>query len=102
MYNAPFSATAAGTNAGASATKAAITGHTYVVTAFSGHTDTGSILQILDGTTVVWQSAINVTVEGLSFHFSGLNVVCTLSAAAVGKIVTSTTSCQANICGYIV
>ena len=95
----PFSATAAGTNSGATATEGAVAGRTHVVTEISGHTDTDSLIQILDGAAVVWQSKVDVSVDGLSFSFPGLNVLCSNGVAAGGKVASSTTDCQVNISG---
>jgi len=99
----PFSATAAGTSAGATATKAASgAGTNHFVTHISGHTDTDSLIQILDGSTVVWESKIDISLEGTSFGFDVGNVVISSNAAAGAKIASSTTDCQVNISGYTI
>ena len=104
-----FSETAAGTDSGATATHAAAAGSNgspdrmHIVTAFSGWVDEDSIVQILGGsagTTVVFESKIDFSVEGHSFHFAGLNVVGTPGAAVAGKIAGSSSDCQVNISGY--
>ena len=106
-----FSETAAGTDSGATATHAAAAGsngspdRTHIVTALSGHVDADSIVQILGGsagTTVVFESKVDISVEGLKFHFGGLNVVGTPGAAVAGKIAGSSADCQVNISGYSV
>jgi len=100
MYQAPFSETAAGTTDGATATKAARDGHYHVVTSISGHVDEDSLITILDGSSVVWESKIDISLEGFSFNFPGLNVVCSLSATAAGELAGSLADCQVNISGY--
>ena len=95
-----FSATAAGTSAGASATQAAITGAKFIATSISGHTDTDSVITVESPAgTILWQSAIDVSLEGVGFHFSGIYVPGVQDAAIVGKIASSTTDCQVNISG---
>ncbi len=99
----PFDATAVGTNAGATAIQAAPgAGLNHFVTHISGHTDTDSLIQILDGATVVWESKIDVSLEGTSFGFYVGNVAISSNAAAGGKIASSTTDCQVNISGYTI
>jgi len=97
-----WSETAVGTDSGATATHAAVSSNTHVVTCISGHVDADSLLQILDGTTVVWESKIDVSVEGFSFHFSGLSVPATRSALIAGKIAASSADCQVTICGHTI
>ena len=96
----PFSATAAGTDSGATATHAADTNLTHVVTSSSGHTDADSLIQIKDGSPIVWESKIDVSVEGFSFSFPGLCVPCSKNATANGLVVTSSADGQVNISGY--
>ena len=59
-----WSETGTGTNDGATAIHAASTigaaNRTYFVTNISGHTDMDSIVQVLDGTTVKWETAVAV------------------------------------------
>jgi len=103
MIGTPFSETAAGTNGGATATKAAATGKAHFVTSISGHTDTDSLIQILDGSTVVWQSAIDISVEGFQIiPPAGLLIPITPATACSAKIVTSTSDCQVNFNGYTI
>ena len=97
---APFSATAAGTNDGASAAKAAKANSTHIVTEISGHVDEDAAVTITDGGTIAWESLIDVSVEGFSFSFPGLNVVCSVNAIAAGVIANSNANCQVNISGY--
>lgn len=97
----PWSATAAGTNGGATATQAAVSGVAHFVTSISGHTDTDSLIQILDDTTVVWQSAIDISVEGFQIKSpANLCVPITPGNACSVKVVTSTSDCQVNGNGY--
>ena len=97
-----WSATTAGTNAGAVASKTAVTGKTHVITRISGHTDTDSIIQVLAGAagaTVVAEFALDISVAGLSFEFEG-PWVGTPGVKVEGKIATSTSDAQANLMGY--
>ena len=95
-----WSETAAGGGSGATATRAANAKRTHIVTSISGHVDEDEIIQILDGSTVVGESKIDVSAEGFSFNFSGLTVVCSLGAAAKGYLSDSNADCQVNISGY--
>tara|TARA_Y100000401_G_C8317735_1_gene223499 strand:+ start:374 stop:727 length:354 start_codon:yes stop_codon:yes gene_type:complete len=107
-----FSETAVGTDSGASATHAAeavadtgssssvTVNRTHVVTSISGHTDADSIITIESpASTVVWQSKIDVSVEGTSFNFPGIAVEGVPGAAILGKIASSSSDCQVNISG---
>jgi hypothetical protein len=96
-----FSATAAGTNSGATATKAAVDGVTYVVTNISGHVDADSIVTIESpATTVLWESKVDVSLEGFSFNFSP-TIPCPRGGAAVGKLSASSADCQVTVSGDI-
>tara|TARA_R110000744_G_scaffold271950_1_gene384952 strand:- start:3807 stop:4148 length:342 start_codon:yes stop_codon:yes gene_type:complete len=101
--------TAAGTNSGAQAdhtAEASSNGSspkTHVITSISGHTDLDGLIQILGGAagaTVIWESSIDVSAEGFSFNFPGLNVHGDPGIAISGHIVGSTANCQVNISGY--
>lgn len=99
----PFSATTAGTNAGAVASIAAVSGKIHIITSISGHTDTDSLIQILGGAagaTVVWESKIDISLQGFSFNFSGIWVEGVPGIKLEGKVATSTTDCQVNVSGY--
>ena len=97
----PFNETAAGTGSGATATHALSAGKTFFVTSISGHVDADAIITIESpAATVVWESKIDVSVEGTSFNFPGLNVAGSPGAAILGKISASTADCQVNISGY--
>ncbi len=91
---------AAGTNLGATATHAAAANRTHFVTELSGHTDLDSLVQILDGTTVVWESYVDVS-AGRAFSFS-VHVPITAGTACSGKIDASTADCYVNLGGYTV
>ena len=106
-----FSETAAAAGSGATATHAAAAGsngspdRTHIVTALSGWAAAESVPQILggsNGTTIIFESKIDFSVEGHSFHFAGLNVVGSPGAAVSGKLVTSSSDGQVNISGYSV
>tara|TARA_R100000008_G_scaffold9375_1_gene4784 strand:- start:7690 stop:7989 length:300 start_codon:yes stop_codon:yes gene_type:complete len=95
-----WSATKAGTNSGATATKAAEGNRFYVVTAVSGHVDADSVITVKDGTTIVWESKIDVSIEGTSFHFAGLSLACRMGNKAEGAIASSSADCQITISGH--
>tara|TARA_Y100000310_G_C20576226_1_gene760547 strand:- start:554 stop:853 length:300 start_codon:yes stop_codon:yes gene_type:complete len=94
-----WSATKAGTNSGATATKAAQDNRMYIVTAISGHGDADSIITVKDDTTIIWESKIDVSVEGTSFHFAGLNLSCSMGNKAEGALASSSSDCQITISG---
>ena len=93
--------TTAGTDSGATATHAADSDQYHVVTHVGGHVDADSILKVLDGTTVVWESKIDISVEGFQINSPpGLHIVCTKGNKADFVIASSSSDCQANIGGY--
>lgn len=99
-----FSATAAGTDSGASATFTNPKASAFCcVTAISGHTDENSLLQILEenGTTVLWQGWIP-GVTSPQFHFTFPDGIFSGTAGnnVIGKIVTSLADCQVTISGH--
>ena len=103
MYDttSKWSATAAGTDSGATATQAAGGANTqHFVTSVSGHVDADSIITIKDGTTVVWETKVDISVEGPSFSFNVFCIPITPNAAANGAIASSSADCQVNIDGY--
>ena len=95
-----WSATKAGTNSGATATKAAEGNRFYVVTAVSGHVDADSVITVKDGTTIIWESKIDICIEGTSFHFAGLSLACRMGNKAEGAIASSSADCQVTISGH--
>ena len=97
-----WSETTAGTDSGAIATKSAISNRQHFVTSVSGHTDADSIITIKDGTTIVWESKIDVSVEGFSFSFTIPCIPATPGAVAVGTIASSSADCQVNLTGYTI
>jgi len=99
--NRAWSETTAGTDSGATATHAAASGITHIVTSISGHTDTDSTLRVLDGTTVVWEGKIDISVEGTQIKSPpGLMIVCTPGNKADFVISSSTSDSQANANGF--
>lgn len=93
-----WSATAAGTDSGATVTKDALAGVAWIVLEVSGHTDTDSVIQVLDGATVLAEFKIDISVEGFSFAYSGLWIGTAGGAVSV-TVATSTAACQVNACG---
>lgn len=101
MYQSVWSETAAGSSS-ASATHAALANNAHVVTSISGHVDTDSIITIKSGTTVMWESNIDISVEGTSFSFNGITVLGVKGEAVSGNIASSSSDCQVNIGGYTI
>ena len=95
---ASISATATGTNAGATATVSGVAGVRYFVTHVSGVSDAATALQILDGSTVKWQ--INVQANVAFTVALPDPIVCTYGNSCAGKIVASTVSCAVNVAGF--
>lgn len=98
--------TTAGTTAGATATKAAETGKIHVITGIYGFGDKDGAVTVLDGTTVVCEWLYDISNEyGAAITYpkwahSGLEIPCTKSAAAAGKLSASTGDCRVTITGY--
>lgn len=91
----------AGTAAGATATHAAVTGAKHYITDVDFWTDADSLLQILDGTTVVKEWKLDVSVGGLSLHRSFRTpVIGTAGNLVSAKIVTSSADCHVSMQGY--
>jgi len=98
---------AVGTNAGASATKAAVTGKRHVVTAIMGFGDK-------DGTVSIESPAATLLAEWIwdisaetgaaitypKWAYGGLAVCGAKGGAIVGKLSASTANCSITICGY--
>ena len=101
MRGTEFHEVAAGTNSGATATKAATTGARHFITQICGHTDKDSLIQVLDGSTVKEEFAIDVDVDGKSIdHSFNPAIEGTLSGAVSAKIASSTTDCFVSVKGY--
>jgi len=58
----------AGAAAGATATKAAQSERTYKILWATFYTDADSLLQIKDGSTIVWEGHLDVDVQGTTLH----------------------------------
>mgnify|MGYP005812939145 CR=1 FL=1 len=92
------SATAAGTNSGATATIAADASQTYIITNISGHGDADAVITGEGpAATVVWEGKKDVSVEGLPFDSGPISIPLARNTAAVGKISASTADCQVTI-----
>jgi len=103
MANGYFSATAAGTDSGATATRAADSTQGYVVKNISGHCDTDCVITIESpASTILWQGAIDVSLEGIGFDFNPCIPLTTRNTAILGKISASTTDCQVTISGEVI
>ena len=100
---AHWSETDLGTDSGAAAVRAAPgAGKHLFVTHISGHTDTDSIITIKDGTTVVFESSIDISVQGFSFCFNVGCIPITANTLAEAAVVTSTFDCQVNMSGFTI
>jgi hypothetical protein len=101
--NGRWSATAAGTNSGATATKTAVTDKVIVTDHVSGHVDADSTVQLKDGSTVLAEWKIDVSVEGFSFSFTNPNGwVASRDAAVTAVIASSSADCQVNATGFTI
>jgi len=91
-----------GTNAGATATHAAATAERHHILWATFYTDADSILQIKDGTTVVWETKIDVSVEGFTRHitFPEGCLVGTRGNAVSAVVASSTADCAVQLGGY--
>jgi len=86
---------------GATATAAAVPGQSYVVTSISGYIDEDATVTIQSPAgTALFTALLDLSVEGFSFHFGGLNIPCPLSQAAVGDIDTTSAKGAVTISGY--
>jgi len=97
----PFSETAThATAAVASHTGAA--GKTYYITDVSGSSDkAGALLEVKQGTTVVWRTQLAATAAGiLSYNHSFRTPIRGATGALVSVTVDGTAVCNANIAGY--
>jgi hypothetical protein len=98
--NKAWSETTAGTDSGATATHAAASNVAHVVTHISGHGDADSTIQLKDGTTVLAEWKLDVSVEG--FQFYPINGVWagTPGNTVSAVISASSADCQVNIAGF--
>tara|TARA_Y100001951_G_scaffold88955_2_gene80929 strand:- start:392 stop:703 length:312 start_codon:yes stop_codon:yes gene_type:complete len=103
MANGYFSATAAGTDSGATATQAANATQAFVVKNISGHVDADAVITIESpASTILWESKIDVSVEGFSFDFNPCIPLTTRNTAILGKLSASSADCQVTISGEII
>lgn len=98
--NRAWDETTAGTNSGATATHAAATDIAHVVTHISGHGDADATIQLKDGSTVIAEWKIDVSVEGTQFEPITGVWVGTPGNAVAAVISASTSDCQINLAGF--
>jgi hypothetical protein len=100
-----WSEIAHGTNSGATASKTAVAGKTFVVTWFAGHTDADATVQILGGAagaTVLCQVALDVSAQGFTFGMPGLCLVGETGVKMEAKISASSSDCSVSFGGYYI
>jgi len=101
--NGRWSATAAGTNSGATATKSAVSNKVIVTDHVSGHVDADSTIQLKDGSTVLAEWKIDVSVEGISFSFTNPSGwLASRDADVTAVIASSGSDCQINATGFTI
>lgn len=99
--------TTAGTNSGATATKAAVTGSRHVITGIYGFGDVDCVVTLTDGGTVIYEQKWDISNESHDtsltwpkWNVSGMEIVCGSGAAVTGVISASTADCRITITGY--
>lgn len=102
VLNGGWSATAAGTDSGATATKAAISGRAVVVTHVSGHGDADATLRLIDGSTVLAEWKIDISLEGFQFNVAAGTWPCTANTAVTLVLSASSADCQVNMTGFTI
>ena len=103
MSGGYFSATAAGTDSGASATRAADATQGYVVKNISGHCDADCVITIESpAATILWETKVDVSVDGGQFEYSPYIPTTARNTAILGKISASTADCQVTISGEVI
>ena len=98
----PWDETTAGTNAGATASHAAIADKIHFVTEVSGHVDEDAVVQVLGGTagaTVKKEYSIDVSAVGFSFSFHCF-IAGDPGIKVEAKIANSNADCQVNMEGF--
>lgn len=91
---------AAGTNAGATATEAAVVGKKHMITSLDGWSDAASLIQILDDTTVIKEWKLLADTPFSKEFFPPLEI--SADKLASGKIAASTADCHVSIDGFTV
>ena len=99
---AHFSKYTAGGASGATATQTGVSGQTHFVTHINGWLDEDAIVTIKDGSTVVWESKVDISLEGTTFSFEVGVIPISGGADAVGNIDTSVADCAVSIAGFTI
>lgn len=102
VMSSGWSATTAGTNSGATATQAAEANKSHVVTHVSGHGDADATLQLRDGSTVLAEWKIDVSVEGWQINIPPGIWPCSTNTAANAVLSASSSDCQVNMTGFTI
>tara|TARA_Y100001938_G_C8031436_1_gene400873 strand:+ start:806 stop:1123 length:318 start_codon:yes stop_codon:yes gene_type:complete len=92
----------AGTDSGATATQAAATGKQHFVTGIYGFVDADSALSVKAGSSVVAEWAIDVSVDGGNFSYTGLMIPITPGSAANGVLAASSADCGVTLQGFTI
>ena len=94
-------ANAAGTNAGATVTKAAETAISHKICWATFYTDVDSIITISDGATVIWEGKIDISVIGFMVHVVfPIPLIGTAGNSVAAEIDLSTSDCRVTIGGF--
>lgn len=95
-----FAASAVGTNAGVTATQAAVTGETLVCTGISCSGDAAAIVTIESpASTILWRKRFAAAFN-ISEHFTHPAIAGAKGSALLVKVSASTTNSEANIFGF--
>jgi len=103
-FGAPFKATAISAASAALCTVTAVSGQKHYITDISASSDTdGAIIQVLDGSTVIWQHTLGTVATGTNMiDRTFATPIWGTSGAAVSITVngTSVGGAQSNIAGF--
>lgn len=100
-FGDPFSVSVTHSTA-AVASKAGVAGKVHYVTDISGSTDkAGALLEVKQGTTVIWQVQLATTAAGINaFTHQFSSPLSGVDGGLVSISVTGTSACYANIAGF--
>jgi|SRR3990167_1896452 len=107
MFTAPaslthFSEYTAGGASGATATHTGVAGRQHYVTHIDGWLDEDALIRIQDDTTVLWESKIDISLEGTTFSFEVGAIPITPGNDTSGFVNTSVADCAVRISGFTI